>query len=121
MRTCNVCGESLPLEAFHRDRTKPEGRDYTCRPCTRRQQQRRFEARKEYLRSLKDGPCADCGQRFHFSAMQWDHRPGTDKKFQLSRAHHRPDEEIEAELAKCDLVCANCHAVRTWTRMQEAA
>jgi len=49
--------------------------------------------------------------------MQWDHRPGFEKLGDLSAdfwGHTR--EEILAEIAKCDLVCANCHAIRTFSR-----
>jgi hypothetical protein len=31
-------------------------------------------------------------------------------------ANNRPWSEIEAEMAKCDLVCANCHRIRTAER-----
>jgi molybdopterin synthase catalytic subunit len=66
-------------------------------------------------------PCSDCGQRFHFVAMQFDHRPGELKIGEVSnliKAGARL--KVWAEIAKCDLVCANCHAIRTYQRQQAA-
>ena len=57
--------------------------------------------------------------------MDFDHRAGETKAYNVGSmfAHHYSRELIEAEIAKCDLVCANCHRVRTkgagssgWTR-----
>lgn len=55
---------------------------------------------------------------FHHAAMQWDHRPGTVKCFELASVAKRylTREQVLAEIAKCELVCANCHAVRTYNR-----
>jgi len=49
--------------------------------------------------------------------MHFDHRPGEIKEFEIGfavRGYSR--RRILAEIAKCDLVCANCHAVRTYRR-----
>jgi hypothetical protein len=50
--------------------------------------------------------------------MQWDHLPGAKKDYELSnmvlRGFRRTT--ILEEIAKCELVCANCHAVRTFNR-----
>ena len=49
--------------------------------------------------------------------MQWDHRPGTEKLGEIGGDFRtRTRLEILAEIAKCDLVCANCHAIRTFDR-----
>lgn len=49
--------------------------------------------------------------------MQWDHRPGSEKLGEISGDFRsRTRAEILAEIAKCDLVCANCHAIRTFSR-----
>jgi hypothetical protein len=49
--------------------------------------------------------------------MQWDHRPGSQKVGDISVAFWgRSRQEVIAEIAKCDLVCANCHAIRTFER-----
>jgi len=73
------------------------------------------------MRELKDNPCVDCGGRFHPVAMTFDHRPGTAKVNDLATLAPRGCAGLfEEELAKCDLVCANCHAVRTYLRREEA-
>ena len=76
------------------------------------------QRKKEWLRELKDGrPCADCGQIFHYAAMDWDHREGEHKLFSVGEgAQSKGRVALLAEIAKCDLVCANCHRVRTWNR-----
>ena len=59
----------------------------------------------------------DCGGSFHFRAMHWDHI-GNDKEENVSVMVLRGlgRKKILAEIAKCELVCANCHAVRTYKR-----
>ena len=50
--------------------------------------------------------------------MQWDHLPGEEKIASLgdlSRRHNR--ERVLAEIRKCELVCANCHSLRTLRRL----
>ncbi len=67
----------------------------------------------EWYISLKRGR-----QSFHHSAMQWHHRPGTKKLADLANLAKRGSRKrVLDEIAKCDLLCANCHAVRTyWKR-----
>jgi len=70
------------------------------------------------LEELKKAPCVDCGGTFPSVAMDFDHVNG-EKKMTISRMLRSSDsrwEDILAEVAKCDLVCANCHRVRTAKR-----
>ena len=49
--------------------------------------------------------------------MQWDHRPGFEKLGDISvDFSERSRAEVLAEIAKCDLVCVNCHTIRTFKR-----
>ncbi|MDP9245964.1 MAG: hypothetical protein M3O64_04850 [Chloroflexota bacterium] len=51
--------------------------------------------------------------------MQWDHLPGFEKIGELSGGTWvvgRTQEEILSEIAKCELVCTNCHTIRTFKR-----
>jgi hypothetical protein len=89
---------------------------------------------KGYLRSLvsikdriaaveeiKAGPCTDCGGRFPAVAMDFDHiasdRLGRPISYLVRNARW---ETVLAEIAKCELVCANCHRVRTAQRGEAA-
>lgn len=85
-----------------------------CHKFILAQETKRREARVLKIRELKDKPCVDCGGRFHFSAMQFDHVRGT-KSFNISRAS-RSVKNLMLEAEKCEVVCANCHAVRTYKR-----
>jgi hypothetical protein len=70
-----------------------------------------------YAIAAKEGkPCTDCGGIFHQAAMEFDHIPGRGPKlFNLGQSD-RSVEAVKAEIAKCDIVCANCHRIRTWNR-----
>jgi hypothetical protein len=66
---------------------------------------------------LKDVPCADCGRRYPPFVMDFDHRNGEDKTGNISAMAPRWSwSKIAAEVAKCDVVCANCHRMRTARR-----
>ena len=62
-------------------------------------------------------PCRDCHQFFPYYVMHFDHL--RDKVFNIStwaRDIGNVDLLME-EVAKCDLVCANCHAIRSYFRL----
>lgn len=133
MKTCTKCGVEKAVEEFgRRSKGAADGRTSWCRSCLREGQRRaptsprrravreeRYRAVRAWLWGLKRKPCTDCGGVFHPVAMQFDHLPGTEKRFEVSLgAAQRAKADVLAELAKCELVCANCHAIRTWSRQQ---
>lgn len=66
---------------------------------------------------IKSGPCKDCGNKFPVICMDFDHvKPG--KVMNVSRmvSLGYSIKDIMEEIAKCDLVCACCHRIRTETR-----
>lgn len=70
------------------------------------------------IRAIKEStPCADCGGSFHFSAMDFDHIEDN-KLFGVAMFGGTKWEKIQAEIDKCEIVCSNCHRVRTWKRKQ---
>lgn len=79
----------------------------------------RRERNRQLIRDAKDRPCSDCGIQYPYYVMQFDHVRGV-KSFNVSVGWNNSYERIEAEIAKCDVVCANCHAERTYQRMVEA-
>jgi hypothetical protein len=64
--------------------------------------------------------CDDCGYSRIPEALEFDHRPGTIKRGSISNMINSswPWLGILYEIAKCDLVCANCHRERTVGRKQ---
>jgi hypothetical protein len=48
--------------------------------------------------------------------MDFDHRDGEVKEFELNTVARMTKQTILREIAKCDVVCANCHRERTQQR-----
>ena len=57
--------------------------------------------------------CIDCGYKKHPSALHFDHVKGV-KEFNISGMRTFNLQKIVNEINKCEVRCANCHAVRTW-------
>lgn len=83
----------------------------------------RQAATRDFLRALRERPCVDCGGSFAPYQMDFDHLVPADKSFRLSsgRAMLAPRPALARELAKCEVVCANCHRIRTWIRHDRQA
>lgn len=79
------------------------------------QRSSKAELYRERLATIKSVPCCDCGRSYPSFVMDFDHRDPTTKSFTLATAvtGTRSWESIEAEIAKCDIVCSNCHRIRT--------
>ena len=77
---------------------------------------RRAEA-KQYVIDAKQSPCMDCGGSYPHYVMDFDHRPGVDKRFEMSQSKDFSKDTIQKEIDKCDLVCSNCHRIRTYERL----
>jgi hypothetical protein len=131
-KRCGRCGEMKPVDQFHRWK-RGDGFQPWCKACRKaydaaysrrtlgRRRERRAERRVEFVawyRALKESRgCADCGGRFPAEVMQWDHVPGADKVADVSNLLRRLcKRRVLEEIAKCELVCANCHAIRTVMR-----
>ena len=86
-------------------------------PYRERTQASKAELTK-YVNELKTStPCMDCGIKYPPFVMEFDHRGGEVKLNNVSElTRYGSRKRIDAEIAKCDLVCANCHRVRTYKR-----
>lgn len=84
------------------------------REAYRRRSRETWERRKEWLRSIKDGkPCADCGVPYPSRVMQFHHTSEEEKVANIATLlRTRGRQAILDEIAKCVLLCANCHALR---------
>jgi hypothetical protein len=121
MKKCTRCKQIKDLAEFA---ISGKGRATRCKVCIRelakagRQSgtiQEHCAAKYARIALIKKSPCADCGQTFPPCCMDFDHVRG-EKRFSISRCVTRSWDAIQSEINKCDLVCANCHRIRTFKR-----
>jgi len=125
----------LPLRDFplrRKDGTKRYGHCRACKAAYQRQWYERNAARhrrntaanrreqrrrnKALVCEAKSKPCADCGVTFPPYVMDFDHVRG-DKLGNIAHLKtYVTTAVLLAEIAKCDVVCANCHRIRSHSR-----
>lgn len=140
MPTCYVCRKKKPTAEFAL--RKGTERHKNCKACKREYNKKWYQRNRSshlqavlknsrryykelslWIRGLKDRPCTDCKKKYPYYVMHFDHLGRARKEGHISRmvASRLPKEKIEAELRKCELVCANCHAERTHRRRKKMA
>jgi hypothetical protein len=77
-----------------------------------------YRSRSAYIlhRKLAIGRCGDCGLQCteqNHPVFEFDHRDPETKAFDIANGKKRPFRDLKAEIDKCDMVCANCHRLRT--------
>ncbi len=104
------------------DPYSPSERAYEARRA-RKRAKAQYDQRRIFFDEIKlQSGCVDCGYREHPVALQFDHLPGHEKKYTIAQMTNNIRMELVlAELAKCEVVCANCHAVRTLGRRRKGA
>lgn len=131
LKRCTKCGVEKPhtREFFGLEKRRPCGFQARCRACVAQDSRATRAQVRTLINSLKDYPCTDCGVKYPPYVMQFDHVKGV-KKFTIGKcgggggpaerqAGLKPTTNTEAileEAAKCQIVCANCHSIRTYTR-----
>lgn len=106
----NAWKKRNPENGKNYDRTHPEMRLNIYKKY--------HQTKQEQLNALKSGPCTDCGGSFPPECMDFDHVRG-EKIAGVSQLLTRSRLRAVAEIAKCELVCANCHRIRTKARRQQ--
>lgn len=78
------------------------------------------QALVDHVEALKREPCMDCKTSFPTECMDFDHVRGT-KRYNIGTILSKTlsMEILQEELDKCELVCANCHRIRTRKRSKE--
>lgn len=112
MKECEVC-----LNEFEPYNSQQK---YCCVKCrnhnpvktatTRAFQQKR----RDLINLIKlTAGCAKCGYNEHPAALDFNHVRGT-KLFNISQDPKIAWGKLEAEIAKCEILCANCHRIHTY-------
>src|ERR1043165_4006429 len=131
-KVCSSCRVALPLTEFNFKSRVAGIRHSYCRECgkllTRSHYKRNkrayldrnaraYQRHRELIRQAKSRPCADCGVQYPYYVMDFDHRDGEDKLFELHSVNRTTATGILREIEKCDVVCSNCHRERTYQRI----
>lgn len=124
-KLCSTCGEIKPLAEFHRSSRYSDGRKTTCRICRNVQnrsypigeeryirQRTRYKQLRKIIEIAKAQPCVDCGIQYPGPVMHFHHRDPKTKVAEVAKMVSRTEKTLLAEIAKCDIMCANCHIIR---------
>ena len=140
VRNCSNCLLEKPLSDFYIRRTgKRTGEYYNhCKECQKSRgrtyyannherqsklsisrNRKNRKKQRDFVNTLKNFPCVDCGNIYPPCVMDFDHRGEVEKTGNIgslvSQAYFTI-ERLKKEIEKCDLVCANCHRIRTYNR-----
>jgi hypothetical protein len=128
-RRCSKCLTVKGSSDFHKG--KHAGLHTYCKTCnirqrmqhyrnnpaaTRKNAERSRERNREFLLEyLRAHPCVDCGEA-DIVVLEFDHvsTKEVEVTFMVGRGYKLA--RIQAEIAKCEVVCANCHRRRTYRR-----
>lgn len=135
-KRCGKCGKLKVLDEFGSNRSRKDGKNPNCKLCHRQYTSGHYQANLAYYRkkarkrniqvraeiagivtAAKVKPCTDCGRPYPPYVMDFDHVRGV-KEFEIgtARTRHVSIEHLLAEIAKCEVVCSNCHRQRTYDR-----
>lgn len=134
MKKCYRCKIIKNLFEFSKNAAKSDGLSGQCKECHKILRKEHYIKNKnkillqvkqtkenyfEWYKSLKNKPCKDCGIKYPHYVMEFDHLHS--KKFQLGNAAkgYYSKKEVLNEINKCELVCANCHRIRTHLRLKK--
>ena len=133
LKKCVICKWLLPLSDFNLNRSKKDGLQEHCRECNRkhsreyyarhlekhrrivmeRKDRIRKEVRTRIIGYLRMHPCVDCGESDPI-VLQFDHVRGKKiDNISYLATYGASWKKIEAEIAKCEVRCANCHTRKT--------
>lgn len=128
MKQCGSCKLLKEFSEFHR---RGNGYQSVCKDC-RRLFDKKWTSdpkRKEQIAKYKlevvnyfaeikaTNPCTDCGKIYLPCQMAWDHLPQYPKMANLADLIKNGAKKAALEeIKKCELVCHNCHALRTYKR-----
>lgn len=120
MKTCSKCKSTKVLDAFPREMKRGKlvhrAQCTECRHTSMKAyRHRRYDNKRAELALLKAVPCADCAACFPAYVMDFDHRDPEQKIAEIGVVLVTSSwRAVLEEVAKCDVVCANCHRLRTW-------
>lgn len=136
-KICSGCGQERDIEQDFAWKNKAKGtRQRWCKFCQAEANRRHYQNNKQiYMKRaltrnalvnsenkqnlyayLSSHPCVDCGQT-DVRILEFDHvRGNKSESISTLLQHSVPWQKVEAEIAKCEVRCTNCHRIKTSER-----
>lgn len=126
------CGNPQPLTTYiqvsrYKNKIYRYRRTYSeCCTCHNKRRAANPERARKYGRDAnkrkhavielaKNKACSDCHLRYPYYVMDFDHRGN--KLYNIGREYTRLSmKKLTEEIQKCDVVCSNCHRIRTYQK-----
>jgi 5-methylcytosine-specific restriction endonuclease McrA len=125
-KVCPRCGRRKPFSAYWKNRVMPDGVQVHCKPCMRlsinesirrhpetaliSQRNRRDNGKMRLRVYLLAHRCVVCGERDP-DTLDFHHLKK--KRYEVSRMKGHAWKTVLKEIAKCEILCSNCHRRRT--------
>lgn len=118
MRTCRDCGKEKSIEEFANAGVVKGVQYYRkrCKSCYYEFKQiRKRKMRKLFVEFKKQFSCVECGMD-DIRVLDFDHLDPFKKSFNVGDAIRLglSFDKVMAEAAKCQVLCANCHRIKTF-------
>lgn len=112
---CIQCTKEYAKEHYEANKVEYLARGAASAPRTRQRM-------RALIAEIKSSPCTDCGNTYPPCVMEFDHIDPTTKIANVGDMASKGIgiTRILAEIEKCEIVCANCHRIRTWRRSRDA-
>lgn len=133
-KCCSSCKLTKEITEFNSNKTKLDGIQTRCKECNKQYLRQHYLNNKDYYRakakkseefishvisSIKaNTPCEDCKSYYDPICMDFDHLEQNEKLYNVSKGicFGYSLFRILKEIDKCEIVCANCHRLRTKNR-----
>lgn len=129
MKLCKKCNSLKNEGEFHMNKSKKDGLGSSCKSCQNGTSKKHYAENSETykenslrnrvrLREMVDNikqsnPCKDCGVFYPPCVMDFDHLHSKEGNVASLVSKGASWRKIQQEISKCELVCSNCHRIRT--------
>jgi hypothetical protein len=109
---CKMCMKIRGIDYYHKNHTRQLA-------LANKRRRKAYLLKRVFIIKAKNKQCADCKKKYPFYVMDFDHRDYKTKTKNVSYMFTRnwSLDKIKQEIKKCDVVCANCHRIRTYFKL----
>ncbi|OGM11668.1 hypothetical protein A2V80_02715 [Candidatus Woesebacteria bacterium RBG_16_39_8b] len=137
VKYCPKCQKYKYLVDFYRRKTGIRSGEYyeKCKECMKSRgryyyrhnhdrqlalklaiNRKNYYLRRNIMIKIKSQPCKDCSNLYPYFVMDFDHRDRKSKVDSPARLRSYSFKKFMDEIKKCDIVCSNCHRIRTFKK-----